>query len=159
MILIVEQVRGIIMKKLLFPLLVLGFICHYTIAEGDEWIYLRTDNLDNKHYYSKKIVHSSREIVGVRLRINYSKQGKSSFIIDLSETGISAPDLSELGYTIGFYKINCIRRQSTCKSVAVYSRKGKILGKQKYPDQWMLIDKGSLMDATYKTLCRKRKKR
>lgn len=105
-----------IMEKLSFLFLVLWFVYCYTIAEGGEWAYLMTDEYNNTHYYNKKIVYPSKAIVGVWLKMKWPKEGRSHFINDLSRKGMPSPDLSKLGYTIAFYKINCNTYQSICNS-------------------------------------------
>jgi hypothetical protein len=146
------------MKKLSFLFIVLWIVCYCIIAEGGEWAYLTKDEHNNTHYYNKKIIYPSKGIVGTWLKMEWSKEGKSHFINVLGKKGIQSPDLSKPGgYTVGYYKINCITHETTCNSGTMYNGDGKIISDNKFPDRWMPIDAGSLMDTAYKTFCPKNK--
>lgn len=145
------------MRKLSLLFTVLWIVCCYAIAEGGEWVYLMNDEHNNAHYYKKEMTYPSKGIVGVWLKMKWSKEGRSHLMNDLVKKGIHSPDLSKLSYTVAYYKINCITHENTCNSGTVYSSDGKVISDDKFQDRWMPIDTGSLMDVAYKTFCPKSK--
>lgn len=114
-------------------------------AEGADWKFLERNKQGEFFYDAERITRSPTETVGVWVRIVYSKEFKE-------EEG-----LDHLSQSVGLWEINCRDKQVCLLSTSHYSGQGEILPPQVWlPPEWKSIGTGTVMDALYKELCKKR---
>ncbi len=130
-------------RCLIFGLTVLGFFCR-TGAEGADWKYLKTNIQGELFYDTERITRSSEHIVGVWMKIVYSKEFKEK------------EGLDDLNQTVGLWEINCRDKKVCLLSTSHYSGEGEISPPQVWlPPEWSSIGPGTVMDALYNELCNK----
>ncbi|MGZ3568177.1 MAG: surface-adhesin E family protein [Thermodesulfobacteriota bacterium] len=113
-------------------------------TEGADWRFLKNNFQGEFFYDTERITRSSEEVVGVWLRIVYSKEFKEK------------EGLDNLSQTVGLWEINCRNKQICLLSTSHYSVEGEILPPQVWlPPEWKPIGPNTIMGALYKELCKK----
>ncbi len=116
----------------------------YSEIYGADWKFLKTNFQGEFFYDTEGITRSSENIVGVWLRIVYSKEFKEK------------EGLDNLNQTVGLWEINCRDKQVCLLSSSHYSGEGEISPPQVWlPPEWKSIEPDTIMDALYRELCRK----
>ena len=130
--------------KLLFFVFIITFgIFSYTVIYGVAWKFLQTNSQGEFFYDSENITRSKGNIVGVWLKIVYSKEFK--------EKG----GLDDLNQTVGLWEINCQDKKACLLSTSHYSKEGEISAPQVWlPPEWKSIATNTIMDTLYKELCK-----
>jgi len=131
------------LRCLIFGLMVLGFFSGAR-TEGADWKYLKTTTQGEFFYDRERISRSSAHIVGVWLRIVYSKEFKEKERLD------------DLTQAVGLWEINCRDKRVCLLSTTHYSGEGEISPPQVWlPPEWNSIGPDTIMDALYNELCEK----
>jgi hypothetical protein len=124
--------------------LVIGLgVLGYSEIYGADWKFLKTGP-QGEFFYDTERITRSENIVGVWLRIVYSKEFKEK------------EGLDNLNQTVGLWEINCREKQVCLLSTSHYSGEGEISPPQVWlPPEWKSIGADTIMDALYKELCKK----
>lgn len=130
--------------KLLFFVFIITFgIFSYTVIYGAAWKFLQTNSQGEFFYDSENITRSKGNIVGVWLKIVYSKEFKEK------------EGLDDLNQTVGLWEINCQDKKVSLLSTSHYSEEGEISAPQVWlPPEWKSIAPNTIMDTLYKELCK-----
>ncbi len=130
--------------KLLFFLFIITFgIFSYTVIYGAAWKFLQTNSQGEFFYDPENITRSKGNIVGVWLKIVYSKEFKEK------------EGLDDLNQTVGLWEINCQDKKVCLLSTSHYSKEGEISAPQVWlPPEWKSIAPNTIMDTLYKELCK-----
>lgn len=130
--------------KLLFFVFIITFgIFSYTVIYGAAWMFLQTNSQGEFFYDSENITRSKGNIVGVWLKIVYSKEFKEK------------EGLDDLNQTVGLWEINCQDKKVSLLSTSHYSEEGEISAPQVWlPPEWKSIAPNTIMDTLYKELCK-----
>lgn len=113
-----------------------------TEAYGADWKFLRADVQGEFFYDLGKITRSSKNRVGVWLKIVYSEKFKKD------------EDLDHLSQTVGLWEIDCQDRKMCLLSTSHYSGEGEISAPQIWlPPEWKSITPNTVMDDLYGELC------
>ena len=124
-------------------IIALGVFGHSEI-DGADWKFLKTTFQGEFFFDKESISQSSENVVGVWLRIVYSKDFKEK------------EGLNDLNQTVGLWEINCKDKKICLLSTSHYSREGEISPPQVWlPPEWKPIGAGTVMDALYEELCKK----
>ena len=116
----------------------------YSEIDGADWKSLKKSFQGEFFYDTERITRSSEDIVGVWLRIVYSKEFKEK------------EGLDHLNQTVGLWEINCKDKQVCLLSTSHGSGEGEILSPQVWlPPEWKSIGPETIMDTLYKELCKK----
>ncbi len=122
----------------------LGVFC-YSEIYGADWKFLKTNFQGEFFYDTERITRSSENIVGVWLRIVYSKEFKEK------------EGLDRLDQTVGLWEINCRDKQVCLLSTSHYSGESETSPPQVWlPPEWKSIGPDTIMDALYQALCKKK---
>jgi hypothetical protein len=137
-------VGNMVKIKLLFFLFIITFgIFSYTVIYGAAWKFLQTNSQGEFFYDSENITRSKGNIVGVWLKIVYSKEFKEK------------EGLDDLNQTVGLWEINCQDKKVCLLSTSHYSKEGEISAPQVWlPPEWKSIAPNTIMDTLYKELCK-----
>jgi len=116
----------------------------YSEIYGADWKFLKTSFQGEFFYDTERITRSSENIVGVWLKIVYSREFKEK------------EGLDNLNQTVGLWEINCRDKQVCLLSTSHYSVEGEISPPQVWlPPEWKSIGPDTIMDPLYKELCKK----
>lgn len=130
-------------KLLFFGFIITFGIFSYTVIYGAAWKFLQTNSQGEFFYDSENITRSKGNIVGVWLKIVYSKEFKEK------------EGLNDLNQTVGLWEINCQDKKVSLLSTSHYSEEGEISAPQVWlPPEWKSIAPNTIMDTLYKELCK-----
>ena len=86
------------MKKLIFILLSLIFIC--SVAHAEEWVHCFTDNAGNNTFYDEESIASiGKGLTKIKVRTDYSEKGKSDFIRNRISRGFGVQGYDKLRHS------------------------------------------------------------
>lgn len=123
-------------------MIILGFLIGAE-TEGAEWRFLKTTSEGEFFYDAENLTRSSEHIVGVWLRVVYSKEFNKK------------EGLNHLSQSIGLWEINCKEKEVCLLSTTHYSEEVEILPPQAWlPPEWKPIRPETIIDALHKELCR-----
>ena len=130
-------------KLLFFGFIITFGIFSYIVIYGAAWKFLQTNSQGEYFYDSENITRSKGNIVGVWLKIVYSKEFKEK------------EGLDDLNQTVGLWEINCQDKKACLLSTSHYSKEGEISAPQVWlPPGWESIAPNTIMDTLYKELCK-----
>lgn len=130
------------LRYLILGLIVFGFFSG-SETEGADWKFLKMGFQGEFFYDTERITRSSENIVGVWLRIIYSREFKEK------------EGLDNLNQTLGLWEINCRDKQVCLLSTSHYSGEDEMSPPQVWlPPEWKSIGPDTIMNALYKELCK-----
>jgi hypothetical protein len=131
-------------KSLVFGFIIIALgIFSYTVIYGVDWKFLQTNVQGEFFYDSENITRSKGNIVGIWLKIVYSKEFKEK------------EGLDDLNQTVGLWEISCQDKEMCLLSTSHYSKEGEISAPQVWlPPEWKSIAPSTIMDTLYKELCK-----
>jgi hypothetical protein len=142
------------MKSLLGKLGVLSIgllILGYSEVWGADWKLFAETDLYECFYDAEDTTPSSKNIVDVLTRLEYTKKGITGIV---KEFGIHYADLS---YSLELWEINCAEKKDRILSITEYSAEGKVLyansAKGRLP-AWKIIPRESVDESLYKAVCK-----
>jgi hypothetical protein len=126
-------------------ILVIGLcIFTYTEVRGADWKYMGESKDGAYHYDATSVTRSSRNIVRVRIRLEYNDKGVIGMVREFGK------DFENLKYTIGLDEINCPDKKMRNLTLTHYSKEGKIIFTGSSQGEWHYVPSGSFYNAVCK---------
>jgi len=123
----------------------------YAEVWGADWKLFAETDLYECFYDAEDTTPSSKNIVDVWARLEYTKKGITGIV---KEFGKYYADLS---YSLELFEINCTDKKERILSITEYSKEGKILYANSVQDRlpaWKIIPRESVDESLYKTVCK-----
>ena len=137
------------MKSLLGKLgviLIVLMILGYTEVWGADWRLISSTDSYKCFYDAENITRSSKNIVGVWARLEYTEKGISGIV---KEFGKHYEDLS---YSLELWEIDCVKKKQRILSITEYSVEGSILytnPAKSRPSAWKPISREAVAESLY----------
>jgi hypothetical protein len=133
-------------------ILVVGLaIFGYTEVWGADWKLFAETNLYECFYDAEDTTPSSKNIVDVWTKLEYTKEGITGIIKQFGK------HYADLSYSLELWEINCAEEKDRILSITEYSGEGRILyanSVEARPPAWKIIPRESVDERLYKAVCK-----
>ncbi|HVP76811.1 MAG TPA: surface-adhesin E family protein [Thermodesulfobacteriota bacterium] len=142
------------MKSLLIKLgVILGALIIFGFAEvwGADWKLFAETDLYECFYDAEDIAPSSKNIVDVWAKLEYTKKGITGVVKQFGK------HYSDLSYSLELLEFNCTEKRERLLSITEYSVEGKILYANSVKDRlpaWKTIPRDSVESSLYQAVCK-----
>jgi hypothetical protein len=120
-------------------------------AWGADWKMFAETELYECFYDAQDTTPSSKNIVDVWTKLEYTKQGVTGVVKQLGKY------YADLSYSVELWEINCGEGKDRILSITEYSAEGKILCATSVQDRlpaWKVIPRGSIDEKLYIAVCK-----
>jgi len=129
--------------------LVVGLvIISHLKAWGEDWVYFESAQDGDTFYDGKGITHQSGNIVKVKVKVVFTKEGVEKKI----RTG--GKKYKSLSYSLSFIEISCKNKTGRISTVHDYSQDGKTIYVSNLTSNWMPIHTGRIVDKLHQIVCK-----
>jgi hypothetical protein len=133
-------------------ILVVGLaIFGYAEVWGADWKLFAETNLYECFYDAEDTTPSSKNIVDVWTKLEYTKEGITGIIKQFGK------HYADLSYSLELWEINCAEEKDRILSITEYSGEGRILyanSVEARPPAWKIIPRESVDESLYKAVCK-----
>ena len=133
-------------------ILVVGLaIFGYAEVWGADWKLFAETNLYECFYDAEDTTPSSKNIVDVWTKLEYTKEGITGIIKQFGK------HYADLSYSLELWEINCGEEKDRILSITEYSGEGRILyanSVEARPPAWKIIPRESVDESLYKAVCK-----
>ena len=123
----------------------------YADAWARDWrLYAKTD-LYECFYDAENITRSSKNIVGVWARLEYTEKGISGIVKEFGK------HYENLSYSLELWEIDCVKKKQRILSITEYSVEGSILymnPAKSRPSAWKSISREAVGESLYNAVCK-----
>jgi hypothetical protein len=144
------------LMKLLFkfgiPLVMIGLaILSHAEVWGADWSLISSTDSYKCSYDAENITRSSKNIVGVWARLEYTEKGISGIVKEFGK------HYENLSYSLELWEIDCVKKKQRILSITEYSVEGSILytnPAKSRPSAWKSISREAVGESLYKAVCK-----
>ena len=118
---------------------------------GADWRLISSTDSYKCFYDAENITRSSKNIVGVWARLEYTEKGISGIVKEFGK------HYENLSYSLELWEINCAGKKHRLLSITSYSVEGNILYTNQAgvaPPPWKIISRESVGESLYKAVCK-----
>ena len=118
---------------------------------GADWRLISSTDSYKCFYDTENITRSSKNIVGVWARLEYTERGVVEMVKEFGK------HYENLSYSLELWEINCAEKKHRLLSTTAYSVEGNILYTNQAgsrPPPWKIISRESVEESLYKALCK-----
>lgn len=138
---------------ILIGILIFVIGCQKTVmrnesTKGVDWKFHNSNEMYLTYCYTKNITHTSKNIVRVWERLNWTEKAVIDRVEKLGEK------YENLSYSIILWEINCAEKKSRSLSETSYDNKGKVIISSSSPKEWDFIIPESMHESLYKEVCK-----
>jgi Surface-adhesin protein E len=117
-------------------------------SKGASWkFYGSTEDFEG-YYDTQNIIHPSKNIVRVRVRLNITEKGVLYFVRNLGNK------YENVSYCINLNEINCLEKKYRSLSRDFYDNKGEVIISTRPPSKWNFITPESIGENLFKEVCK-----
>ncbi len=123
----------------------------YAEAWGADWKLFAETNLYECFYDAEETTPSSKNIVDVWTKLEYTEQGRAGIVKQFGEY------YTDVSYSLELWEISCVEEKDRILSITEYSAGGKTLYARSVKDSppaWKVIPRGSIDESLYKAVCK-----
>ena len=123
----------------------------YAEVWGADWKLFAETDLYECFYDAEDTTPSSKNIVDVWTRLEYTKEGVTGIVKQFGK------HYADLSYSLELWEINCAEPKDRIVSITEYSAEGRILYANSVkgrPPAWKIIPRESVDESLYKAVCK-----
>jgi hypothetical protein len=132
---------------ILIGIMILG----YTEVWGADWRLISSTDSYKCFYNAEDITRSSKDIVGVWARLEYTEKGISGIVKEFGK------HYENLSYSLELWEIDCVKKKQRFLSITEYSVEGSILYEnpaKSRPSAWKSIYREAVGESLYNAVCK-----
>jgi len=117
-------------------------------SKGASWkFYGSTEDFEG-YYDTQNLTHPSKNIVGVRTRLNITEKGLLFLVLNLGNK------YKNVSYYVNSIEINCLEKEYRSLSRIFYDNKGEMIISTSPPSEWKFIIPESIGENLFKEVCK-----
>ena len=152
LVLLMEMKLMKLLLKFGIPLVMIGLaILSHAEVWGADWRLISSTDSYKCFYDAENITRSSKNIVGVLVRLEYTERGVVEMVKEFGK------HYENLSYSLELWEINCAEKRHRLLSTTAYSVEGNILYTNQAgsrPPPWKIISRESVEESLYKAVCK-----
>lgn len=129
------------------------------VTGSEDWVkYGRSNKKDILSYDKNSIKHTKKDIVQVRTKVDFSKEGRKTYLQFRINQRVSTKIIDKFSYYVDLQEIDCKNKMFRILSTTYYDTDGNLLETNSDDKQYFMnIPDGTVMNILQKKVCKKPK--